>query len=283
MDLKHELVLPNDDLPFKMFVFEGKNGNYRVSKHWHDSVEIFLVFEGEIDFYINTSYYGLSRGKFIIVNSNEVHSIDVPKENFTIVLQIPKDEFEKYKVEEYMLFRHTSEGYKEQDAEFVRLIKQMYTAYAEKRYGYELEVLSDYYRMMYYLVTKYREENVNKERMKQSRQMQKLVKITSYVEDNFREDVTLERVAGIFGFSPTYLSRIFKKYANVNYKTYILNVRVEYAFKELLNTDKSINKIAENNGFPDGRSFSKAFTARFGISPDKYRKEIRKRQVSDTK
>ena len=24
MDLKHELVLPNDDLPFKMFVFEGK-------------------------------------------------------------------------------------------------------------------------------------------------------------------------------------------------------------------------------------------------------------------
>ena len=283
MDLKHELVLPNDDLPFKMFVFEGKNGNYRVSKHWHDSVEIFLVFEGEIDFYINTSYYGLSRGKFIIVNSNEVHSIDVPKENFTIVLQIPKDEFEKYKVEEYMLFRHTSEGYKEQDAEFVRLIRQMYTAYAEKRYGYELDVLSDYYRMMYYLVTKYREENVNKERMKQSRQMQKLVKITSYVEDNFREDVTLERVAGIFGFSPTYLSRIFKKYANVNYKTYILNVRVEYAFKELLNTDKSINKIAENNGFPDGRSFSKAFLARFGISPDKYRKEIRKRQVSDMK
>lgn len=283
MDLKHELVLPNDDLPFKMFVFEGKNGNYRVSKHWHDSVEIFLVFEGEIDFYINTSYYGLSRGKFIIVNSNEVHSIDVPKENFTIVLQIPTEEFEKYKVEEYMLFRHTSEGYKEQDAEFVRLIRQMYTAYAEKKYGYELEVLSDYYRMMSYLVTRYREENVNKERMKQSRQMQKLVKITSYIDNNFREDVTLERVAGIFGFSPTYLSRIFKKYANVNYKTYILNVRVEYAFKELINTDKSINKIAENNGFPDGRSFSKAFSARFGISPDKYRKEIRKRQVSDMK
>ena len=38
-----------------------------------------------------------------------------------------------------------------------------------------------------------------------------------------------------------------------------------------------INKIAENNGFPDGRSFSKAFAARFGISPDKYRKEMGKR------
>ena len=64
MDLKRELVVPNADLPFKMFVFEGKNGNYRVTKHWHDTVEIFVVFEGEIDFYINTSYYDLLKGRF---------------------------------------------------------------------------------------------------------------------------------------------------------------------------------------------------------------------------
>ena len=25
---KHELVVPNEDLPFKLFVFEGKEGNY---------------------------------------------------------------------------------------------------------------------------------------------------------------------------------------------------------------------------------------------------------------
>ena len=31
MDLKRELVVPNADLPFKMFVFEGKNGNYGVT------------------------------------------------------------------------------------------------------------------------------------------------------------------------------------------------------------------------------------------------------------
>lgn len=277
MDLKRELVIPNDDLPFKMFVFEGKNGNYRVTKHWHDTVEIFVVFEGEIDFYVNSSYYGLSKGKFIIVNSNEVHSIDVPKENFTIVVQIPQEEFERFKKDEYMLFRHTPVGYKEQDAQFVRLIRQMYTAYAEKTYGYELEVLSDYYKMMHLLITRYRDENVDEERRKRSRQMEKLFKITSYIQAHYQEDVTLEHVAGIFGFSPTYLSRIFKRYANVNYKTYVLNVRVEYAYKELLNTDLSINKIAENNGFPDGRSFSKAFAARFGISPDKYRKEMGKR------
>ena len=277
MDFKRELVIPNDGFPFKMFVFEGKNGNYRVTKHWHDTVEIFAVFEGEIDFYINSSYYGLSKGRFIIVNSNEIHSIDVPEENFTIVVQIPPEEFGRFREEEYMLFRHTSEGYKEQDAQFVRLIRQMYTSYAEKRYGYELEVLSDYYRMLHCLVTQYRERDVDEERLKRNRRMKKLYQITSYIQEHYKEDMTLERVAGIFGFSPTYLSRIFKKYANVNYKTYVMNVRVEYAYKELLNTVQSINKIAESCGFPDGRSFAKAFAVRFGITPDKYRKEMLKR------
>lgn len=277
MDLKRELVIPNADLPFKMFVFEGKNGKYRVSKHWHDTIEIFVVFEGEIDFYINSSYYGLSKGKFIIVNSNEVHSIEVPEENFTIVIQVPQEEFEKFRENEYLLFVHTPEGYKEQDTEFVRLIKRMYTSYAEKRYGYELEVLSCYYEMMHCLVTKYRNTEIDEEQMRKNRQMDKLHNITSYVQEHYKEDMTLEKVAGIFGFSPTYLSRIFKRYANVNYKAYIQNVRVEYAYKELINTDKSINKIAENNGFPDGRSFTKAFAARFGITPDKYRKEMGRR------
>ena len=46
MDYKHELVIPNEDLPFRLFLFEGKDGNYRVPKHWHRSVEIFLVLEG---------------------------------------------------------------------------------------------------------------------------------------------------------------------------------------------------------------------------------------------
>lgn len=282
MDLKRELVIPNADLPFRMFVFEGKNGNYRVAKHWHDTVELFLVFEGEIDFYINSDFYELSKGRFIIVNANEVHSIEVPKENFTIVVQIPPEEFERFKVDEYMMFCHTSGGNQAQDAEFVQLIRNMYTSYAEKRYGYELEVLSDYYRMLYFLVTRYREEQVDEERAKRNRRMEKLFAVTSYIQEHYMEEMTLETLAGLFGFSPTYLSRVFKKYANVNYKTYVMNVRVEYAYRELLNTGNSIHKIAENNGFSDGRGFSKAFRARFGISPAQYRKEM-KRQKSAAK
>lgn len=283
MELKRELVLPNDDLPFRMFVFEGRNGNYKVTKHWHDSVELFFVFEGEIDFYINSSFFELKKGEFIVVNPNEVHSIDANRENFTIVLQIPPAVFHPYKEEEYIHFGNEGSNLARQDERMTDLIKNMYTAYAEKAFGYELEVLGYYYELLHLLVTSYRQEDADDEKRKQKKQLYKLFQITSYMQEHFREDITLEGVAETFGFSPTYLSRIFRRYADINYKTYLLNVRVEYAFKELLNTDLSVNKIAENNGFPDGRSFAKAFAARFGISPDKYRKEINKRQESDTK
>lgn len=277
MEFKHELVLPNSDLPFRMFIFEGKKGNYQVVKHWHNTVEIFLVLEGNIDFYINNQYYSLSQGQFILVNSNEIHSIEAPRENYTIVLQIPQETLEEYRNDEYLLFKSTRY---EKDSELIQLIQRMYDVYSEKKYGYELEVKSYYYRLLHILITKYKEKNVDKERIRQNRQLEKLSNITNYIQENYNKNITLESVAEVFGFSPTYLSRIFQKYASINYKSYLLNVRVEYGFKELVNTERPINEIAENNGFPDSRSFAKAFSRRYGVLPSEYRKKMKKRQES---
>ena len=81
MEFSHELIVPNEDLPFKVFVFEGREGNYFRDKHWHRSVEIFAVFEGELSFYINEEKYPLRPGEFMLVNSNEIHSVDSPEQN----------------------------------------------------------------------------------------------------------------------------------------------------------------------------------------------------------
>lgn len=53
MDANHEIIIPNKGLPFKMFIFEGKNGNYVRNKHWHTSIEIFAVFKGSVRFFLN--------------------------------------------------------------------------------------------------------------------------------------------------------------------------------------------------------------------------------------
>lgn len=269
MDFRHELVLPNEDLPFKLFVFEGKDGNYKVTKHWHRSVEIFLVLEGSIDFYINSRLYRLEQGQFILVNSNEVHSIDCPDPNFTLVLQIPRGLFEKYLGEaDVLLFQRSCA----QDGVLSSLIRRMQEAYAQRQTGYLFRILSDFYQLMYLLVTDYRILEIDEERRKQNRNLDRLSRITNYIQVNYREDLTLEGVARIFGFSPAYLSKMFQKYAGINYKTYILDLRTEAGYRLLMNTELQVGEIASECGFPDSRSFAKSFRRRYGMPPAEYRK-----------
>ena len=264
--------MPNEGLPFRMFIFEGKDGNYRVTKHWHQSVELFLVLEGTIGFYINSRYFSLSEQDFVIVNANEIHSIDCPDPNLTIVLQIPAEAFENYREEApYINFGRGSEGAR---ARLVELVTDMFQVYEGKKYGYLLRVKGEFYQLLYLLVTEFKEEKLDAEVVRRRRQLDKLSQVTAFMKSHYREDIRLEEVADRFGFSPTYLSRIFQKYAQVNYRTYLIDLRVKYAVRELINTDREIGDIAMDHGFPDGRAFAKAFKKRYGCLPSVYRKNL---------
>ena len=224
MDYTHEMIIPSEHLPFKMFQFEGKNGNYMRDKHWHRSVEIFAVLEGALDFYLNDSRYHMTAGKFIIVNSNEVHSIWSPKPNFTVVVQIPQKLFENYYTDEnFIWFSHDE---RVEDPELTSLIGEMYAVYEKKETGYDLLAQSLFYKLQYELVTKYRTADGQSQLVKRSRKLDRLSMITSYIRDNYREEISLESLARIFGYSPVYLSRMFRKYAKINYRDYFQNVRL---------------------------------------------------------
>lgn len=271
-DFKHELVIPNEDLPFKLFLFEGKDGNYRRAKHWHRSIEIFLVLEGEMEFFINNTSLPLTAPDFVIVNSNEIHSIESPEPNTTIVVQIPVSCFAGYLGEDdYAVFLKQSE---EENLRLVQLIAQMYRAYQEKGLAYELKVRSLFLELLYLLVTSFMKKEEDQGSIRQKRHLDKLSRITSYMKKNYNQEITLEGVADEFGFSPTYLSRMFKRYANVSYKTYLLNLRTEYGLREMMNTGHSLSDVALNNGFPNSRAFAKAFSKRYGCLPSEYRRRM---------
>ena len=69
---QHEVIVPDKGFPFKLFYSRDTAEKYIREKHWHRSIEIFAVQEGELDFILDTTHYHLGEGEFIIVNSNEV-------------------------------------------------------------------------------------------------------------------------------------------------------------------------------------------------------------------
>lgn len=267
MEFQHELIIPNEDLPFKLFLFEGGSGNYIREKHWHTSIEIFAVLEGSLSFYLNEVEHPLHAGEFLIINSNEIHSIHAQKENETVVLQIPLKQFGDYfTAQRYIRFSSTS-GDPRQDAHLAGLIQKLYQVYAQQQLGYEFRTRSLYYEILYRMVGYYRVTEVEEQELRYSRRLDALSKITGYMREHYTEDLKLSDVAATFGYSAEYLSRMFKKYAKVNFKAYLQDIRMTYAHRELMNTDKTIGQIAMDNGFCTSRAFSKEFRKRYGILP----------------
>jgi len=273
----HEFVLPNEDLPFKLFLFEGQDGNYIREKHWHRSIEIFAVFQGSLSFVMNDKEYPLKAGEFMLINSNEVHAVLSPEPNYTIVLQIPLKIFEKYYTNEnFILFSHSTCI---QDEKIMSLVKEMFLTYHERKIGYELKVQSAFYMLTYLLVTGYRKANISIEEVKRNKRLNRLTSITDYIRDNYTKELSLESVAEIFGYTPTYLSHMFQAYAKTNYKAYIQNIRVEHAYQELVSTDHKIGQIALNHGFANNKAFTREFQKKYGLLPSEFRKQNRMQRL----
>ncbi len=303
MEFQHELIIPDEGLPFKLFLFEGRNGNYIREKHWHTSVEIFAVMEGSLYFYIDEKEYPLKAGEFLIINSNEVHSIQAPVRNETVVLQIPLKQFSDYfTAQRFIRFRSRNNGQGEAASEYaaeqnknghlnadrkdeteaksvetnrrmVSLIRELYRVYVSRETGYEFRIRAVFYEILYLMVSTYRETEVEESELKTSRRLDALSKITTYMREHYKEDLKLSGLAAMFGYSDAYLSRMFRKYAKVNFKTYLQDIRMAYAYKELLNTDHTISSIALDNGFASSRAFSREFVKRYGILPGKVERQ----------
>lgn len=274
MGVAHELIVPEAGFPFKLFIFEGRNGNYRREKHWHRSIEIFAVSQGELEFYIDDRLWHLSENEFMIVNSNEIHSVDSPLPNETIVLQIPLKLFEDYFTgEQFIWFTHEPGR---RDERFMELLKALYETYCEKKCGYDMKMNSIFYNIMYLLVKDYRLMDLDDDFIRKNKNLNRLSSITSYMKDNYADDLSLEEVARIFGYSPNYLSRMFQKYAGITYKSYLQNVRLGYAVKDLEKGKYSITETALRCGFSGSKALARAFQKKYGMLPSEYKDMYRK-------
>lgn len=276
MQASHELIMPESGFPFKLFLFEGKDGGYKREKHWHRSIEIFAVCGGELSFHIDDRIWKLSQDEFMIVNSNEVHSVDSPLPNETVVLQIPLKMFEHYFTgEQFIRFSHEPG---EKDERFMELIRELYRTYCAREPGFDMKANSLFYHIMYLLVREYRETEADQESVRKNKSLIRLSAITSYLKENYTEELTLEETARIFGYSPTYLSRMFQQSAGITFKQYLQSIRLGYARKDLESGKYSILETAMRNGFSESKALARAFQKKYGILPSEYKRQCGKNE-----
>ncbi len=93
-----------------------------------------------------------------------------------------------------------------------------------------------------------------------------------YMQENYQKPLTLEDVAAVAGFNPTYFSTVFKKVTGENFLEYLSQLRMKEARELLCDGHLRIEDIAEKVGYADTKYFVKLFKKSTGLTPQEYRK-----------
>jgi two-component system, response regulator YesN len=96
-------------------------------------------------------------------------------------------------------------------------------------------------------------------------------KANKYIEKNYMNDLTLEKVSEIVFLSPVYLSKVYKKEMGINFIDYVTKIRIERSKELLRNRNLKVYEISELVGYKNLKYFYKIFKRYTGYTPNKYR------------
>lgn len=104
-------------------------------------------------------------------------------------------------------------------------------------------------------------------------------KVISYIKSNFRENITLKKLATELGYNEKYLSHAVHSMLNINFTEIVAAYRIEYA-KKIMLSDKnaSISEIAFLSGFNAINTFNRKFKKATDMTPTQYKNMFREAQ-----
>ena len=99
----------------------------------------------------------------------------------------------------------------------------------------------------------------------------KLRRATEFIEENLRDDLTLDRISEVLTMSPGHFAHAFKTTTGLAPHHYVVERRIDRAKGLLRKTELPIAEIAHRVGFRNQSHFSFAFRRATGLTPRQFR------------
>ncbi len=107
----------------------------------------------------------------------------------------------------------------------------------------------------------------------------RILKVKNYISKNYMDEIRLATMADIAGMSPSAFSRFFKLHTGRNLSEYIIDLRLGYASRMLVDTTKSIAEISFSCGFNNLSNFNRIFKKKKNCSPSEFRENYHKTRI----
>lgn len=250
--------------------------------HWHEHIEILFFKVGGSFILVGEELIKAEDGDIFIINPSEIHVVKYGKKisEFYFYLISPTffgseaddiygDMWKKI-VNREIQFKHLIRN----DEKARRILTDIINEYENKEKGYQLAIKGMIYDFYAYLYRKYSyTKDVHVENSTNNSIDERFKSILSYIEENYKSDLSLVTLSRLYGVEKSYFCRLFKKMTGTTVSAYVNDFRMILAERELLDTDKTISDIAADVGYGDVAYFSRTFKKKFGISPKVYRQK----------
>ncbi len=215
----------------KRIPMHSRNGNHIFPAHFHQDMEFLLVRKGGYEVTVNENTYEVLDGCILIIDSYDVHTyaerrcaesddtvvilpyrythrFNVARRNMKIVMPLIQDArlcdellqlADKYFTPDQPEYVQESAG-------------ELFLALLETRLSFTESVAND--------------------------ESALIRKILSYIQENYRSDVSLQSTAKYLGYTTAHVSRAFHRYIKISLPEYINDLRLNYIEQQRARGDK---------------------------------------------
>ena len=108
-----------------------------------------------------------------------------------------------------------------------------------------------------------------------------VIKVQDFIESNYQEKITVDKLAGMVTLGRRSFERRFKKATNNTVIEYMQRVKIEAAKRSFESSHKNINEVMFGVGYTDTKAFRTIFKKITGLTPIEYRNKYNKQAVME--
>lgn len=113
----------------------------------------------------------------------------------------------------------------------------------------------------------------------QTTESRRVQKVKQYIDENYAKPLKLSDLADLVGMSPVSFSRFFRQRTGRTLSDYIVEIRLGYAARMLVDSTKNISEICYECGFNNLSNFNRTFKAKRRYTPREFRAMFKKNKV----
>lgn len=272
-----ETVDYNSDFKVRIYI-NREDENY--PQHWHSDVEIIMPVENGYQAIVNEVTYDLAEGDIIIIPPGELHQLYAPSTGKRIILQFDgglifnlngfESAFHMFRPCAIITPATKPDIHKELNV-LVKNIASEYLSSLPFREGSIYSMLLRFFTVLGRSSISNNERFLEVKKPKQHEYINLFFEVSSFINEHCTENITIDDIAKIAGFSKYHFARVFKQVMNISWYDYLINRRILHAEQLLTKPDLSIMQVAMKSGFSSLATFNRVFKAKNHCTPSEYK------------